>query len=84
MARKIDYAAMFTHRKDGRYQGYYRDHDGIRHTVCDPDPEKLFNKLRDKEAAASAPAAAYDAAPQGGNDTMFGAVDALDIDDDID
>lgn len=55
MAKKIDYASMFTLRPDGRYQGYYRSPDGVRHTVCDAVPEKLFQKILDKEAAANAP-----------------------------
>lgn len=50
MPKKIDYAAMFTLRPDGRYQGYWRDKTGKRHTVCDKDPEKLFHKIEVKEA----------------------------------
>ncbi len=49
MAKKIDYASMFTLRKDGRYQGYYTDKDGKRHAVCDKDPEQLFHKLQAKK-----------------------------------
>lgn len=44
MAKKIDYASMFTLRKDGRYQGSYTDEKG-RHYVYDRDPEKLYSKL---------------------------------------
>lgn len=51
MAKKINYAAMFTLRKDGRYQGSYTDKTG-RHYVYDRDPENLYHKLQ----AASAPA----------------------------
>lgn len=46
MAKKANYASMFTLRKDGRYQGYYTDETG-RHCVCDRDPEKLWKKLQD-------------------------------------
>lgn len=50
MAKKLNYAAMFTLRKDGRYQGSYTDKNG-RHYVYDRDPERLFHKLQ----AAAAP-----------------------------
>lgn len=46
MAKKINYAAMFTLRKDGRYQGSYTDETG-RHYVYDRDPERLWHKLND-------------------------------------
>lgn len=50
MARKkINYAEMYTLRKDGRYQGYWRDADNKRHTICDRDPEKLYYKIQEKE-----------------------------------
>ena len=50
MARKkINYAEMYTLRKDGRYQGYWRDADNKRHTICDRDPEKLYYKIIEKE-----------------------------------
>ena len=50
MARKkINYAEMFTLRKDGRYQGYWRSPDNKRHTICDRDPEKLYFKIQEKE-----------------------------------
>lgn len=44
MAKKINYASMFTLRKDGRYQGSYTDETG-RHYVYDRDPEVLYRKL---------------------------------------
>lgn len=50
MAKKINYAAMFTLRSDGRYQGYYKDADGKRHAACDRDPQKLFEKIQRLEA----------------------------------
>lgn len=46
MPKKKDYAALYTLRKDGRYQGYYTDERG-RHCVCDRDPERLWHKLND-------------------------------------
>lgn len=46
MKKRIDYAAMFTRRKDGRYQGSYTDEAG-RHYVYDRDPEALYRKLQD-------------------------------------
>lgn len=51
MARKINYAAMFTLRKDGRYTASYTDTTG-RHYLYDKDPEKLYRKLQ----AATTPA----------------------------
>ncbi len=45
MPKKPDYASMYTLRKDGRYQGYYRDENGNRKAVYDKDPEKLWQKL---------------------------------------
>lgn len=50
MAKKINYAAMFNLRKDGRYQGYWHDPDGKRHTICDRDPEVLYRKIQSKES----------------------------------
>lgn len=53
--KKRKYAELYTLRSDGRYQGYYRDRDGKRHTVCDRDPEELHRKLQEKEADAKQP-----------------------------
>ena len=53
--KKIDYASMFTLRKDGRYMGYwheldrYGDPKGPRHPIYDKDPERLYQKIIDKE-----------------------------------
>jgi len=55
MPKKSKYADLYTLRPDGRYQGYYRDLDGKRHTVCDRDPEELHRKLLAKEAEAQQP-----------------------------
>lgn len=55
MAKKINYADMFTLRSDGRYQGYWRELDksgqptGKRHTICDRDPATLYEKIQQKE-----------------------------------
>lgn len=55
MARKPNYAAMFTLRSDGRYMGYWHELDkngeptGARHAIYDRDPEKLFHKIQEKE-----------------------------------
>ena len=51
MAKKIDYASMFTRRKDGLFMGYWRDDNG-RHALYDRDPEKLYFKIQEKEAPA--------------------------------
>lgn len=44
MAKKIDYASLFSLRKDGRYQGSYTDDRG-RHYVYDRNPEKLYKRI---------------------------------------
>lgn len=46
MAKKLDYASLYTLRKDGRYVGTYVDDTG-RHYVYDRDPERLHQKLQD-------------------------------------
>ncbi len=46
MAKKINYASMFTLRKDGRYVATYTDETG-RHHIYDRDPEVLYHKLQD-------------------------------------
>lgn len=46
MARKINYASMFTLRKDGRYQVKYTDESGKSRTLYDRDPENLYHKLQ--------------------------------------
>lgn len=54
--KKVNYASMFTLRKDGRYMGYYHELDrdskptGPRHPIYDRDPEKLYNKIQEKES----------------------------------
>lgn len=46
MAKKLDYASLYTLRKDGRYVGTYAD-DAGRHYVYDRDPERLYKKLQE-------------------------------------
>ena len=48
-AKRIDYKGMFTLRPDGRYQGYWKDGDGKRHTICDRDAEKLYHRIIERE-----------------------------------
>ena len=45
MAKRINYAEMFTLRKDGLYMATYTDGKG-RHSLYSKDPEKLFYKLQ--------------------------------------
>ena len=54
-AKKIDYAALYTLRSDGRYQGYWRDTEGRRHVICDRDPERLHERLEAKRYAPQEP-----------------------------
>lgn len=49
MAKKINYASMYTLRADGRYMGYYKDGSGKRHAIYDRDPEMLFRKIAEKD-----------------------------------
>lgn len=44
--KQLDYASMFTLRKDGRYQASYSDAAG-RHFLYDRDPERLWHRLND-------------------------------------
>lgn len=54
MAKRINYAELYTLRADGRYMGYYRDAEGKRRAVYDRDPAQLHAKLLAKEAAPAA------------------------------
>ena len=52
--KKPNYAAMFTLRADGRYQGYWHEPSkngkkGKRHFVYDRDPERLYHRIQEKE-----------------------------------
>lgn len=42
---KINYAKLYTLRKDGRYQAAYRDANGNRKFMYDRDPQRLYEKL---------------------------------------
>lgn len=59
--KKLNYASMFTLRKDGRYMGYYHELDrdgkptGPRHPIYDRDPEKLYRKIQEKESGEAPP-----------------------------
>ena len=46
MAKKIDYAALFTLRSDGRYMYRWTDEQKKRHAIYDRDPEKLYAKVQ--------------------------------------
>lgn len=48
MAKRINYADMFTRRKDGRYQASYTDDTG-RHFLYDRDPESLYRRLQEAQ-----------------------------------
>lgn len=52
--KKINYASMFTLRKDGRYQAAYTDSNG-RHFIYDKDPTALYLKLKAAIEAINAP-----------------------------
>lgn len=54
MAKKPDFAALYTLRADGRYMGYWRDADGKRHAVYDRDPAKLHAKIEERESSETA------------------------------
>lgn len=51
--KKPNYAAMFTLRSDGRYQGYWHEPSekgkGKRHVICDRDPERLYQRIQERE-----------------------------------
>lgn len=49
--KKLDYASMFTLRKDGRYQAKYKDANDEWHTLIKRDPEALFHALEAKKLA---------------------------------
>jgi integrase len=52
--KKINYASLYTLRKDGRYMGYWHDKEG-RHAIYDRDPESLYNRIQEKENHAPEP-----------------------------
>lgn len=46
--KKTNYEALFTRRRDGRFQGTYKGADGKWHSVCHKDAQTLFNLLQEK------------------------------------
>jgi len=44
--KKIDYASLFTLRKDGRYMHRWTDDHGKRHAIYDRDPAALYAKVQ--------------------------------------
>lgn len=65
MAKQPDYASLYTLRADGRYQGYWHDAQGKRHALCDRDPARLYDRLRERETPAKeTPLTFADAAEQ--------------------
>ena len=49
--KKIDYASLFTLRRDGRYMGHWKDKKGVRHAVYHRDPAALYALIEEKENA---------------------------------
>lgn len=66
--KKLNYTDMFTLRADGRYMGYWHELDrdgkpkGKRHPIYDRDPEKLYQKIQDRESAVPPPLSFEEAA----------------------
>ena len=52
MAKKIDYASLFTLRKDGRYMYRWTDEHGKRRVLYDRDPEVLYRKVETRNEKA--------------------------------
>ena len=51
--KKLDYASLFTLRKDGRYMGYWHDERGARHAIYARDPEKLYETIQARESGSA-------------------------------
>lgn len=66
-----NYAALYTLRADGRYQGYWRDAAGVRHTLCDRDPARLYARLQDKERPEAPPPVTVQDAAERWKDARF-------------
>lgn len=60
--KRMDYASRYTLRKDGRWQGKWKDKDGKWHTTCDTDPVRLHKRIAALEAAGSPVVTLRDAA----------------------
>lgn len=56
MAKKINYASLYTLRSDGRYMGYWKDKNNKRHAVYNSDPEALYKKIEALTENDGAPA----------------------------
>lgn len=54
MAKKPNYAELFTLRSDGRYMARYTDETG-RHYLYDRDPERLYKRLQQATDPKNAP-----------------------------
>lgn len=50
--KKIDYASLFTLRKDGLYAATWTDEKRKRHYLYDHDPETLYYRLQDVKSGA--------------------------------
>lgn len=51
MPKKLDYAALFTLRKDGRYMYRWTDASG-RHALYDRNPERLYRRIHREEESS--------------------------------
>ena len=49
MAKRIDYAALYTLRSDGRYMGYWHDSNKRRHAIYDRDRSACTNASSKKK-----------------------------------
>lgn len=47
--KKLDYASLFTLRKDGRYMAWYTDERGRRRALYDRDPKRLYERLQEPQ-----------------------------------
>ena len=50
--KKLDYASLFTLRKDGLYAATWTDEKRKRHYLYDHDPETLYYRLQDVKSRA--------------------------------
>lgn len=70
MAKKIDYASLYTLRKDGRYVATYRDEKG-KHFVYDRDPKALYEKMRKLQEPVEKKPATFKEIAQGWHDAHW-------------
>lgn len=52
MAKKINYEKLYTLRKDGRYQGYYYDDNGVRHCVTARTADEVYRRIEQANSPA--------------------------------